>query len=281
MFIAFPSVVSARNHQSVCDLKYLERNPYPAGSNWNYTEQFSIKNTANYPMTFDWLLDMWDAPNADQYGTKNLNPGETAIFGLGAICSKWQLDISCGGKEWGAIVESHANACIAATPTPVPSSTPEIPTTESSKESAMALTDPTCVDNNMVASIVLTKNSEPISGINVKFIYENEAKYAKTEANGRAGVLFGYKADSEVIIEPEDGFPTQRQRAHGITSCPQSGDVLGTVTGASFTSEQILGMADTGVIEDVIANFAGIAGTLSTVVGSVLYAKTKKSTRTK
>lgn len=165
-----------------------------------------------------------------------------------------------------------------ATPEPTPEVTPEPsvtpqPTTPSTntteeKHTSMVLTDPTCENNNMDASITLTKYGQPVQGVNVKFIYENEAKFAKTESNGRAGVLFGYKKQTEVVIEPEDGYPAQRQKPSELKNCQIA------------AAPQVLGLADAGVFDDMIANIAGVFGTLSTTIGTILYAK-KKTAKTK
>lgn len=161
------------------------------------------------------------------------------------------------------------------TPDPTPSPT-QAPTFDASpeKQSKMSVADPTCTNNNMDSSIELFKNGSPVAGVNVKFIYENESKYAKTEANGRAGVMYGFKTTSDIIIEPEDGYPAQRQQAHALpNNCP-----------VVATTPQVLGLADTGVFEDTLATIAGVFGTLSTAIGSILYVKKspiKKSAKRK
>ncbi len=162
------------------------------------------------------------------------------------------------------------------TPTPTPSATPEstptaTPNPESGKHSSSAISDPICRDNNIDVSLTLMQDGQPVIGVNVKFVYNNEAKFAKTEANGRAGVAFGYVHDGDVKFEPEEGFPSQSQKVELSQSCvPTKTTSTGSVLGATT-------LAKTGTFEELVFNMVGLTGTITTVIGSALYAKQRQA----
>lgn len=152
------------------------------------------------------------------------------------------------------------------TPTPTPTATP-VP--GPGHESSAAIDpNPVCSGQNFDASMTLKRDGQPAAGVNVKFVYHGEAKYAVTEANGRAGVAFGYNDDSDVEFIPEGGFPSQKQRVgHKTDDCPVS---------VTPSNPQVLGastMAKTGVVEDAMVNMVGLMGAGMTALGSFLYAK--------
>lgn len=284
-------VATATPAPLTCNWNHLKVLPYPNPANWNFTGQFQVTNTASYAMTFDWLLDMWGHSNQNQSGTQTLQPGESKVYGFGNICPKWQFDVWCNGQIWGAIVESHANACYSPTPTPVstptptptttptpsatpaPSSTPVVtpsptPVPSVGKQSKLAVTNPVCDAENMDAIAELFNDGKGVANVNVKFVYNNEAKYAKTDENGKASVTYGYRGDSAVEMDPEeDGYASQSHKvtanldvdcAYGIGG----GDILGATSDG-----QILGMAEAGIAQDVIMGFVGLMGTISTALG--------------
>ncbi len=106
-----------------CSLSQLTTNPYPDPIMWNTTDKFIVKNISTTPATFDWLLDRWDKL-ADSNGTQTLAPGASIVLGMGPICSKWQLDLFCGGKSIGYVIELNQAACNGTVPTPTPTANP-------------------------------------------------------------------------------------------------------------------------------------------------------------
>ncbi len=126
---------------------------------------------------------------------------------------------------------------------------------------------------NFDAKIQLLLDGNPVKDVNVKFVYSNEAKYAKTGTDGWAGVAYGYKDETNVEFIPEQEYPTQLQKIVKSQNC-----VAPTVLGVSTTSGKVLGattLGKTGAFEDTLMNMVGWMGASLTAVGSFLYAKKK------
>lgn len=165
------------------------------------------------------------------------------------------------------VVTPTPTPVVTPTPTPVATATPNptsTPVPQPGKESKMALTSLSCKGGNTEAIAELFMDGKPVENVNVKFIYENEAKFAKTNKDGRASVAYGWKADARVYMEPEDGFPAQSQELKAPTN--ECAVTTGQVLGAST-------LAEAGFIDDAIMSVVGFVGTSLSFIGSILYAK--------
>jgi len=287
--VLFPTkfVEATETQTPTCNWSNLVIVPHPDPSNWNHTGEFQVTNTASYPMTFDWLLDMWGFSSQNKSGSTTLNPGETKVYGFGNICPKWQFDVTCDGKEWGAIVESNPQACQETQPsptsiperndeetnettdvTPTPTTVSDVaPTGTSSqgKQTSLSTNVPSC-EEQISATSEITNNGQGVSDINVVFTYHGDVKNEKTGKDGKATVHFAYQGDAEITMQPEQGYASQRKSIYGdkTKTCIGGGDV--SVLGATT-------MADTGTVKDSFAILSGILGVVFAATGITLYAK--------
>lgn len=214
---------------------------------------------------------------------------QTFSFPLSSALSKGWHQINFRHTELGKpdkqSVDFIAAVCAGPvpTPTPQPSSTPA-PTPSATpglgKQSKLAVTSLSCANQNMDAIAELFENGKPVENVTVKFIYNNEAKFAKTDKDGKAIVAYGYRNNSDLKIEPEQGYPYQLHHVSFDPNCPSTstGSVLGSTTSvgkiaSGVTSGEIKGMADTGIAEDMIMSMVGLTGALFSAASLRLYAK--------
>lgn len=106
-----------------CVLSNIVVNPTEG---WTRTPSFTVTNTASKSMTFNWKLDAWADNTGDKAGTTTLLPGQKTTLGLGNICSRWSLNVSCSGSaaQKGYVVEPFEPACAQVTPRPTVAPTP-------------------------------------------------------------------------------------------------------------------------------------------------------------
>lgn len=148
-------------------------------------------------------------------------------------------------------------------PTPAPTANPQ-----AGKQSSAGIDGKVCAGQNFNAYTVLRLDGQPVKDVNVKFVYNGEAKYAKTQVDGRAGVAYGYASDSDVQYLPQDGYPTQLQKAVRASDC----NVVVTA-GTTTTGGQVLGastLAKTGTAATTLINLVGLAGVSLTAAGSLI-----------
>lgn len=234
------SVVRATNTEHpICDFQHLQVLPHPDPRDWNYTGEFEVTNTASFPMTFDWLLDIWGNTTDDKEGTTTLQPGESKVYGLGNICPKWQFDVTCNGQQWGAIVESHESACTETTPAVTPTPTPQPTVVPTPTEEIVVTATPTPTEE-----IVVTLTPTPTE------VTPTPVNPTPTESSSNSN-------DSGSNDSHSESDTVQVQSASGSRS-----DILGATA-----------LADTGVFEDTFAVAIGIVGMFFTAAGYVLYAK--------
>lgn len=170
-------------------------------------------------------------------------------------------------------------SCVYPTTNPSPTENPTptaTPNPNGGSHSQMGIDGRICNNHNFGAWAILTQDGNPVAGVNVKFVYHNEAKLAKTEANGRAGVDYGYVDNEDVQVIPENGYPSQSQHitlaSEGCDPTPSAS----STTGSSTSGGQVLGattMAGTGILDEGLAALSLWAGTIMTAAGSLLYAK--------
>lgn len=155
------------------------------------------------------------------------------------------------------------------TPAPTPTSTPN---PKAGSQSQMGIDGQICEGNNFDVWAIVTQDGNPVQGVNVKFVYHNEAKYAKTEVNGRAGVAYGYVDDEDVQAIP-DGYPSQSQHITKDLKCRTV-----VIDSGKTSSGQVLGitsMARTGTTEEIFTDAIGSIGATLTSVGTILSLKKK------
>lgn len=154
---------------------------------------------------------------------------------------------------------------VAPSPTPTVSPTPD---PMIGKQSRTDIAGEVCKDRNFDARIQLLLDGKPVKDVQVKFVYNNEAKFAISQADGWAGVAYGYKDDSSVAFTPEQGYPTQLQKVTLSSGCKP---VTTTVVGGSVLGATTY--AATGAVEDTFFNVVGLAGSGLTMLGSFLSLK--------
>ncbi len=216
---------------------------------------------------------------------------QTFSFPLSLALSKGWHQINFRHTELGKpekqSVDFIAAVCAGPMPTatPQPSSTPAPSPTPSAtaglgKQSKLAVTSVSCSQQNMDAIAELFEDGKPVENVTVKFIYNNEAKFAKTNKDGKAVVQYGYRNNSDLKIEPEQGYPYQLHHVQANLNCPatSTGSVLGTTTSvgkiaSGVTTGEIKGMAATGIAQDLIMSMVGLTGALFSAASLRLYAK--------
>ncbi len=171
----------------------------------------------------------------------------------------WQTDKTAMGD-----IKGEPAAC--QNPTPIANP-------QAGKQSSAGIDGKVCSGQNFNAYAVLKLDGNPVKDVNVKFVYNGEAKFAKTQVDGRAGVAYGYANDSDVQYLPEDGYPTQLQKAVKANDC-----AVIVTAGTTTTGGQVLGastLAKTGSAEEVFMSIVGFAGAGLTAAGSFLTLKKK------
>lgn len=214
----------------------------------------------------------------------SLNPGQFVYF------SGPNGQYEGGYIDNGQFVRTHGrsstntNPWCPVQPTPTPSATPVVTPTPSATPRAgrgdsFEITGITCENRNFDAKYFAFDNGNPLKGIKVKFEYMNKVVNTETNEQGLAQAGFLFEGVSQVYAYPE-GRASRDARIDDTNDICEGGigggDVLGVITEQAATTDgQVLGLAATGGMEDILMRLTGILGGGLTTVGSYLYGKKK------